>query len=100
MILWVLIDLSFAAKQLELHGTVSNAMLLVCFFQILYVADYFWFEDAILTTWDIKHENFGFMLAFGDLCWVPFTYTLQARYLVENDPVSSAPLQVHCRASD
>jgi len=22
------------------------------------------------------------MLAFGDLSWVPFTYTLQARYLV------------------
>ena len=25
------------------------------------------------------------MLAFGDLAWVPFTYSLQARYLVEND---------------
>ena len=42
MILWVLIDLSLAAKQFELHGSVSNAMLLVCFFQILYVTDYFY----------------------------------------------------------
>lgn len=82
MILWVLIDLSLAAKQLELHGSVSNAMLLVCFFQILYVADYFWFEDAILTTWDIKHEHFGFMLGWGCLVWVPFTYCLQPLYLV------------------
>jgi protein-S-isoprenylcysteine O-methyltransferase Ste14 len=33
---------------------------------------------------DIKHENFGFMLAFGDLVWVPMTYTLQALYLVNH----------------
>jgi hypothetical protein len=82
MILWVLIDLSLAAKQIELHGAVSNAMLLVCFFQILYVTDYFFFEDAILTTWDIKHENFGFMLGWGCLVWIPFAYALQPLYLV------------------
>ncbi len=84
MILWVLLDLSFAAKQLELHGTISNAMGLVCFFQILYVADYFWFEDAILTTWDIKHEGFGFVLAWGCLVWIPFAYALQPLYLVQH----------------
>jgi protein-S-isoprenylcysteine O-methyltransferase Ste14 len=82
MILWVLIDLSLAAKQLEMHGTISNAMILVCFFQILYVADYFYFEDAILTTWDIKHENFGFILAWGCMVWIPFAYSLQPLYLV------------------
>ncbi|MDH4017099.1 MAG: ERG4/ERG24 family protein, partial [Actinomycetota bacterium] len=84
MILWVLIDLSLAAKQYELHGTVSNAMALVCFFQILYVADYFWFEDAILSTWDIKNENFGFMLGWGCLVWIPFSYALQPLYLVHH----------------
>lgn len=31
---------------------------------------------------DLMHDGFGFMLAFGDLVWVPFTYTLQAYYLV------------------
>jgi len=82
MILWVLVDLSLAAKQLELHGSVSNAMILVCCFQILYVADYFCFEDAILTTWDIKHESFGFMLGWGCLVWIPFAYSLQPLYLV------------------
>lgn len=82
MILWVLIDLSLAAQQYTLHGTVSNAMVLVCFFQILYVTDYFTFEDAILTTWDIKHEGFGFMLGWGCLVWIPFAYSLQPLYLV------------------
>ena len=33
---------------------------------------------------DITTDGFGFMLAVGDLCWVPFVYTLQARYLVFN----------------
>jgi Delta14-sterol reductase len=35
---------------------------------------------------DITTDGFGFMLVFGDLAWVPFTYTLQARYLVSHDP--------------
>jgi protein-S-isoprenylcysteine O-methyltransferase Ste14 len=46
--------------------------------------DYYLHEPAILTTMDIAHENFGYMLAFGDLAWVPFTYTLQALYLVHH----------------
>jgi protein-S-isoprenylcysteine O-methyltransferase Ste14 len=84
MILWVLIDLSFAAAQLARHGHVSNAMLLVCAFQLLYVSDYFVMEEAILTTWDIRHEPFGFMLCWGSLVWVPFTFSLQALYLVDH----------------
>lgn len=31
---------------------------------------------------DIVHDGFGFMLVFGDLAWVPFTYGLQATFLV------------------
>jgi len=31
------------------------------------------------------------MLAFGDLTWVPFTYTLQSRYLVLFPNVLSIP---------
>jgi len=30
---------------------------------------------------DITSDGFGFMLAVGDLTFVPLTYTLQARYL-------------------
>ena len=31
---------------------------------------------------DITTDGFGFMLAVGDLAWVPFVYSLQPRYLV------------------
>lgn len=51
-----------------------------------YVWDGLHAERAILTTMDITSDGFGFMLAFGDLSWVPFIYTLQARYLVDYDP--------------
>ena len=41
-------------------------------------------QSSVLTTWDVTTDGFGFMLSFGDLAWVPFTYGLQARYLVFN----------------
>lgn len=81
---WVLIDLSMAAKQYQLHHIVTVPMILVCAFHFLYVADFHLHEDLVLTTWDIKYENFGWMLCWGDLVWVPFTYTLQALYLVNH----------------
>jgi hypothetical protein len=83
---WVAIDLSLAAKQYQTLGTVTAAMVLICAFHFWYIADYYLHEEAILTTWDIKHENFGFMLGWGDLVWVPFTYTIQAFYLVDHSP--------------
>ena len=45
---------------------------------------------------DITTDGFGFMLAVGDLAWVPFVYSLQARYLVWNQielgPVNTAAI--------
>ena len=40
---------------------------------------------------DIIHDGFGFMLVFGDLVWVPFTYTLQARYLADRPSLAVMP---------
>eukprot|EP00908_Phaeocystis_cordata_P024790 Transcript_7243.p2 GENE.Transcript_7243~~Transcript_7243.p2 ORF type:complete len:154 (+),score=25.82 Transcript_7243:1031-1492(+) len=61
-------------------------MLCVNAFQLVYVWDALYHEQAILTTMDITTDGFGYMLAFGDLSWVPFTYSLQARLLVDYDP--------------
>ena len=83
---WMLVNGSFAAVQIERHGSLSTAMAVVCALQFGYVLDYFWHEPAILTTLDIQHEKFGWMLVFGDLVWVPMTYTLQAHYLIDHAP--------------
>lgn len=63
---------------------VSTSMVLVNVFQFIYVLDALYHEPAILTTMDITTDGFGFMLVFGDLAWVPFTYTTQARFLAAN----------------
>ncbi|XP_062393209.1 delta(14)-sterol reductase TM7SF2 [Sardina pilchardus] len=88
---WVVLNLAMLLKEVELRGSPSLAMLLVNSFQLLYVTDALWNEEAVLTTMDIVHDGFGFMLAFGDLAWVPFTYGLQAVFLVAH-PQSLSPL--------
>jgi hypothetical protein len=70
---------------------------LVCIFHGMYVLDGLWFEKAILTTMDITTDGFGFMLVFGDLAWVPFTYSLQARYLLDHPKVRDFSMQALCR---
>jgi delta14-sterol reductase len=82
--LWVLVALSCAVHQHETFGSVSNSMWLVCFFVTLYVTDYYVVEDAILTTWDIVHEPFGWMLCWGSLVYVPFFYPLAAVWLADH----------------
>ncbi|XP_038643439.1 delta(14)-sterol reductase TM7SF2 [Scyliorhinus canicula] len=81
---WLVINLAMLMKESELRGSPSVAMVLVNCFQLLYVLDALWHEEAVLTTMDIVNDGFGFMLAFGDLTWVPFTYSLQAHFLVSH----------------
>jgi len=82
-----------AYTQYQRYGYVTNSMVLVTLFHFIYVLDAQLNEKSILTTMDITTEGFGFMLAWGDLTWVPFTYTLQARFLVSN-PVNLSPSMV------
>ena len=78
---WLILNLALVSKQFNTFGSVSMSMVLVVVFQGYYVMDALLNERAILTTMDITTDGFGYMLAFGDLVWVPFTYSLQARYL-------------------
>lgn len=86
IIAWTLINISFAAKQYQLYGHVTNSMLIVNILQAIYVIDFFWHERWYLKTIDICHDHFGWMLSWGDSVWLPFMYTLQGYYLL-NHPV-------------
>ena len=81
MLGWAILDLTFVAHQYSTYGYVTDSILLVTLFQIIYVIDSIWMEPAVLTMMDITTDGFGFMLAFGDLVWVPFIYSLQCKYL-------------------
>ena len=70
-------------------GYATPALWLVTIFHAVYALDALWMEPAILTTKDIIEEGFGFMLAFGNLAWLPFTYSLQARFLADNPKVKA-----------
>lgn len=89
---WIILNMAFAAHQYKLYGTLTPSMIFTVLSQTLYVVDSQYNEPAILTTIDITTDGFGFMLAFGDLVWVPFTYSLQARYLAIH-PVRLTNLQ-------
>ncbi|KAJ2725472.1 erg24, C-14 sterol reductase [Coemansia sp. Benny D115] len=88
---WVLLNSSFALKQYVEQGSVSAAMWLAILPQICYCIDTLVFEENVLTTMDIVTDGFGWMLSFGDMTWVPFMYSLQARYLVFTPVQLSTP---------
>ncbi|QBM86809.1 Delta(14)-sterol reductase [Metschnikowia aff. pulcherrima] len=81
MLLLFLINLSCAHNQYQTTGKVTDAMILVNFLQAFYIFDGVLNEEGCLTMIDIATDGFGFMLAFGDLAWLPWSYSLQARYL-------------------
>ncbi|CAH8320517.1 unnamed protein product [Eruca vesicaria subsp. sativa] len=74
---WLLINLSILAKCFQ-DGSLSRSMILYQIFCALYILDYFVHEEYMTSTWDIIAERLGFMLVFGDLLWIPFTFSIQA----------------------
>ncbi|MEQ9322601.1 MAG: hypothetical protein RIF41_25775, partial [Polyangiaceae bacterium] len=83
---WIAIVMAMGAAEIEREGALSIPMIMVGLFQLWYVADFYWFEEAMLSTWDINYENYGFMLAFGFVVWMPFNFSLQSQYLVYHQP--------------
>ncbi|QEU59808.1 Erg24 [Kluyveromyces lactis] len=81
MLLWFLINLSCLHHSYRESGKIYDSLLLVNVLQGFYIFDGVLNEEGVLTMMDITTDGFGFMLAFGDLSLVPFTYCLQARYL-------------------
>lgn len=81
MLLWLMINLSCLHQQWLQYGYVTDSMLLLNVLQFIYVIDGVLNEEGCLTMIDVTTDGFGFMLCFGDLSLVPFSYSLQSRYL-------------------
>ncbi len=90
MMSWVLIIISFAAKQTELFG-LSNAMMISVGIMLVYIAKFFYWEAGYLRSMDIMHDRAGFYICWGCLVWVPSIYTLPVMYLV-NHPYNFSPI--------
>lgn len=79
---WLFINLSVLAKSIQ-DATLSYSMILYQLFCVLYILDYFFYEEYMTSTWDIIAERLGFMLVFGDLVWIPFTFSIQGWWLLD-----------------
>ncbi|MBA4695955.1 MAG: 7-dehydrocholesterol reductase [Legionella sp.] len=82
MMSWGLLLLSYAAKQIELNGELSNALLISVLLQFFYLTKFFIWEKGYLRSLDIMHDRAGFYICWGCLVWVPCIYTSPSMYLV------------------
>jgi delta14-sterol reductase len=81
MLLWLLLNLSSMHHQWITYGRIYDSMILINSLQAFYIFDGVLNEEGVLTMMDVTTDGFGFMLSFGDLCLVPFSYSLQSRFL-------------------
>lgn len=79
-----LLNASFAYLQYEKYGEITLQMLMFQGFWWLYLATHYYYEEFMLSTWDIIAEKFGFMLVWGDFVLVPFFYSIIGWYLVDS----------------
>ncbi|KAA8516667.1 hypothetical protein F0562_016827 [Nyssa sinensis] len=95
---WLLINLSVLAKNIQ-DANLSRSMILYQLFCALYILDYFFYEEYMTSTWDIIAERLGFMLVFGDLVWIPFTFSIQGWWLLSNKAeLTTAAVIANCFA--
>lgn len=80
---WLFINLSLFAKIFQ-AGNANLSVILYHLFCALYIIDYFFYEEFMTSTWDIIAERLGFMLVFGDLVFIPFTFTIQGWWLLKH----------------
>ncbi|CAD8143528.1 unnamed protein product [Paramecium pentaurelia] len=81
--------LSFAEYQYNTYSTLSINMILFQVFWFMWLITHYIREDFMLSTWDIIAENFGFMLVWGDIVYLPYLYCIGGWYLgdfVQNSP--------------
>jgi protein-S-isoprenylcysteine O-methyltransferase Ste14 len=83
---WGAFAILLPAAELETHGELSTAMIVVTLCQLFYIIDFFVFESLLLSMIDIIEENLGFMLWFAFLVWMPFNFSLQQQYVLVARP--------------
>jgi Delta14-sterol reductase len=91
MLGWLVLNLANVAHQYKVYGYITASILIPTVAQGVYILDAAYMEPAILTTIDIISDGFGFMLSFGDLVWLPFTYQVHTRYLAVYPVILSTP---------
>lgn len=90
----MLLTMSCAMKMYETTGYITKEMGVMLVAHWLYSNATVKGEHYIPGTWDMFHENFGWMLNFWNIAGVPFLYCFQSFYVLRNHEVLSATLSV------
>jgi len=83
---WACYSIVFCLAQYDQKGSISPPLAIITFLHFLYNFDGLYFEEGMLTMLDIVFDPFGWMLAFGDLAYVPYLYCLPSYYLINHSP--------------
>jgi len=78
-----LIVLAFPYAQYDRHGFITPQMWCFVGFWFAYLFTLYAKEENLLSMWDVMSENFGFMLVWGDLVYLPFLYALPGFWIVD-----------------
>ena len=55
LINWLILSVAMLAKQYERYGFVTDSMWLAVGFQVFYIGDALWFEEAFFSTMDVAY---------------------------------------------
>jgi 7-dehydrocholesterol reductase len=91
---WGVMIVSYAFKEQQLYGAVSNGMIVAVGLQLVYIFKFFWWESGYFTSLDIMHDRFGYYICWGVLCWLPCVYTLSTMFLVTHPSAMSVPAAI------
>ena len=80
----LLLTMSAAAQQYANKGYISPNICIMLLAHWLYSNATAKGEHCIPCTWDMFHENYGWMLNFWNITGVPFLYCYQSLYIVRN----------------
>lgn len=85
--------LSFAAHHVSLHASdPSPGVILYAVLFSFFVAEYLYFEEVHLYTYDFMAERVGFKLGWGCLVFYPFFYPVGLWAVVERPNPHTAPM--------
>ena len=80
----LLLTMSAAAQQYNEKGYISPNLCIMLVAHWLYSNACAKGEHCIPCTWDMFHENYGWMLNFWNITGVPFLYCYQSLYIARN----------------
>jgi 7-dehydrocholesterol reductase len=73
---WSIIVLSFAAAQVDRHGSLTPGMAVSVALQLIYIFKFFVWESGYFDSIDITHDRFSFYICWGVMAWLPSVYTI------------------------